>query len=547
MKTKLPVYLLGLFLLLISLLGGRAADPLADPASTITPTELRSLLHFVASDEMQGRDTDTPENRLAAHFLALELAAYGMKPAGEDGTFYQHVELVQGMLLPNQNSLRIQNSGPLAKTGVLLEDYYPSALSGNGAVSAPVVFAGYGITAPEYDYDDYQGIGTEGKIVAVLQGEPQPADPMSVFEGLVSSEYSREFHKILNAQERGAVGVLFLTSPYSRSRPGQSVWSEDIEQARYVLAAWTEKIQIPAVYLNEHLTEALLRGQEFDLSEVQRQLDENLSFRAGRPLNSVTASLQTAISRRELSVPNVLALWPGSDPLLSEEIVIVSAHFDHVGVRDGEIFNGADDDGSGTVAVLEIAEAFAAAKDKPKRSILFALWNAEEQGLLGSRYFARHPVRPLEKVAGVFQMDMVGRNQEIPTNSGRRFHGLESETAEENENTLHVLGYSRNSGLVETLTQANQEVGLDLRFELDNHGLNLIRRSDNWPFLIRGVPTLFFTSGLHPDYHRPEDTADRINYEKLARVARLVFKLAHETASRTERFPPSVPARRNGL
>ena len=203
-----------------------------------------------------------------------------------------------------------------------------------------------------------------------------------------------------------------------------------------------------------------------------------------------------------------------------------------MGTQDGEIFNGADDDASGTVGLLEIAEAFAVSPEKPKRSILFAAWNAEEGGLLGSRYYVERPAFPLEKTVALFQMDMIGRDEEITDPQNPRFFGLPKQSAQENRNSLHILGYSRSEELRNLVTQNNQQIGLDLKFQYDHTPANLLRRSDQWPFLSNDVPALFFHTGLHPDYHRPTDTPEKINYPKMEKVVRLVFLCSWAAANR---------------
>ena len=245
--------------------------------------------------------------------------------------------------------------------------------------------------------------------------------------------------------------------------------------------------------------------------------------------------------RSRTPVRNVLAFVEGSDPDLKNELVIVSAHFDHVGSHNGEIFNGADDDASGTVALLEIAEAFALAHEKPRRSVLFAAWNAEERGLLGSWYYTEKPPYPLEKTVALFQMDMIGRNEEVPDPENPRFRGLEKQSAADNTNSLHLLGYSLSRDFQALVTEQNQRIGLDLKLQYDQNPSNLLRRSDNWPFLVSNVPALFFHTGLHPDYHRPTDTADKINYAKLEKVTRLIFLCTWEAADTAT--PPRLNSR----
>jgi len=518
---------------LAALLAGTLADS-APPAAleTITAAEMKSALYFLASDEMQGRAVNTLYNKITSHYLAHRFELMGLQPVTDDG-YFQYFNLLQSELLKS-NSLEIKrsNSSP-SRVAMVKEDFFPSPLSANGKVSAPLVFAGYGITAPEHMYDDYQKLEVPGKIAVVLAGEPGKKDPDSPFDGLLDSEYSDEFYKIINAQTHNAVALIIIQDSSVRprgmnfSRQARSVWPEDPSRAQYTLEqytleVWAEQVKIPVLRVSRGWARVFLQGTPFDLEEIQEKIDQEYQSQ-GFPLPHLEATLETDIARHLTRIRNVLAYLPGSDPILKDEVVIVSAHFDHVGTRDRVVYNGADDDASGTVGLLEIAEAFAVSLEKPKRSILFAAWNAEEQGLLGSRYYVERPVFLLEKTIAVFQMDMIGRDEEISDPQNPRFLGLPRQSAQANRNSLHVLGYSRSEELRNLVTQNNQQIGLDLKFQYDNNPANLLRRSDQWPFLSNDVPALFFHTGLHPDYHRPTDTPEKINYPKMEKIVRLVF------------------------
>jgi Zn-dependent M28 family amino/carboxypeptidase len=209
--------------------------------------------------------------------------------------------------------------------------------------------------------------------------------------------------------------------------------------------------------------------------------------------------------------------------------VLVSAHFDHDGADGPRILNGADDDGSGTVALVDIAEAFALAAQagqRPKRSVIFAAWNSEERGLLGAWAYTEDPIVPLDRIVAVLNMDMVGRDEEVPVGGGGRFRGLEIQTAQSNSNATNILGTVRSPDLRAAFEQANKAIGVELRFRYDNNVSNLMRRSDHWPFIQRGVPGVWVHTGLHPDYHTLYDRPEKINYPKMEKIARLVYQTA---------------------
>ncbi len=536
------------FLSSVALLAGAAPDS-APPAATktITEADLKSTLYFLASEEMQGRELNTLFNKITSNYLAHRFELMGLEPGAPDG-YFQYFNILRAELLDG-NTLEIRSpASPSSTVAVVQEDFVPSPLSANGRVSAPLVLVGYGITAPEHEYDDYQELEVQGKIVVVFDGEPGAKDPDSPFEGILDSKYSEEFYKIKNAQAHNAAGLIIVQNGRGRSlrtnfsRHAQFNWPEDPSRAWHALKVWEEQVRIPVIHVSGELARGLLQSTRVDLREIQRKIDEEYRSQ-GVPLPGVEATLETAIVRSQTRIRNVLAFLPGSDPNLKDEVVIVSAHFDHVGSHDGEVFQGADDDASGTAGLLEIAEAYALSPEKPARSVLFAAWNAEEQRLLGSRYYVERPAFLLEKTIAVFQMDMIGRNEEILDPNNPRFLGLPKQSAESNTNSVHVMGYSRSEDLRNLVTQSNGKINLELKFQYDDTPANLLRRSDQWPFLSHDVPVLFFHTGLHPDYHRPTDRPEKINYSKMEKVVRLVFLCSWAAAHSSP--PPQLNERKN--
>jgi Zn-dependent M28 family amino/carboxypeptidase len=240
------------------------------------------------------------------------------------------------------------------------------------------------------------------------------------------------------------------------------------------------------------------------------------------------AAIRVELTSRRVMAHNVLARVEGSDPTVRHELVVVGAHIDHDGIDGDAIFNGADDDGSGTVAVLEAAQAFAEAARAgwaPRRSVVLALWNAEEKGLLGSTHYTGNVLPAGDRPVANLNLDMIGRHEDIPRQGDPRFGGLPRRTPSQSHRRVHMLGYSLSPDLAELVREEAPRLGLTAAAEYDRHPVNLLRRSDHWPFLLAGVPALFLTTGLHPDYHTPEDDADRIDYDKLEKVARLAFRV----------------------
>ena len=249
---------------------------------------------------------------------------------------------------------------------------------------------------------------------------------------------------------------------------------------------------------------------------------------------NTTATIKASVEHRTVPDRSVVALLEGSDPALKNEYVVVSAHFDHDGADGPRINNGADDDGSGTVGLLEMADAFASAAQagqRPRRSVILAAWNSEERGLLGAWAYTEDPGVPLDRIVAVLNMDMIGRDEEVQPGGGARFRGLDVQTAQSNHNATNIIGTVRSPDLRAAIEKANQGINLDLRFRYDNNASNLMRRSDHWPFIQRGVPGVWVHTGLHPDYHTPYDRPEKINYPKMEKIARMVYQAAWDLAN----------------
>ncbi len=532
-----------------------AAQQHAPQNESIRQQDLRADLFFVAGDSMRGRLTDTEENRATADFIRSRFERMGLKPAGPDHSYFQPYHLMVATL-GEGNGLDVTagdggQSGGAARHLRAGQELYPLRFSASGRASGAVMFAGFGISAPHLQYDDFNA-NLKGQIVLVLDHEPGERDPNSPFDGLVSSESSTAWRKALAAQEKGAVAVLFVSDVHNH--PGaanfegaaRTYWPEKPPRIlNYTLAAWADRIRIPVVQISPALAGSLVAGTNKTLDELSRSAETARGF-TPIALPGARVELHTAVDRHIVPDRNVVALVEGSDPKLKDEWVIVSAHYDHNGADATQIFNGADDNGSGTVALIEIAEAYAlAAKEgrRPKRSVLFAAWNSEERGLLGAWAYTEQPLAPLSTIAAVLNMDMIGRNEEIPPGGGQRFAGLEVQTAESNVNALNLMAFSKVPDITAAVERANAGIGLDLKKRYDNNSSNLVRRSDQWPFLQRGVPAMGFITGLHPDYHTQYDRPEKINYAKMEKIARLVHQVSWDIANADAR--PKPPASRS--
>jgi Peptidase family M28/PA domain len=525
-----------------SLTATTRAQSKAPQNESITKDDLRADLFFLAGDSLRGRLTDTEENRAAADFIRSRFERLALTPAAPGPSYFQPYNLMTASLADG-NALEIAAGEGGARRLRAGQEFYPHRFSASGRASGPLVFVGFGISAPALGYDDYNG-DIKGKVALALDHEPGERDPNSPFDGVVTSEWSTVWRKALAAQEKGALALLFVADVHNH--PGavnfeaaaRTYWPEQTPRIQnYTLASWADRIRIPVAQVSPAIAASLVAGAGRTLDELAKSAE---TARGITPLalGGVRVDLHTAVDRHIVPDRNVVALMEGADPKLKNEWVIVSAHYDHNGADGAQIFNGADDNGSGVVALIEIAEAYAlAAKEgrRPKRSVLFAAWNSEERGLLGAWAYTEQPLAPLASIVAVLNMDMIGRNEEIPVGGGARFNGLEVQTAESNSNALNLMAFSRVPEITAAVEKANAGIGLDLKKRYDNNSSQLLRRSDQWPFLQRGVPAMGFITGLHPDYHTVYDRPEKINYVKMEKIARLVHQVSWDLANQDAR------------
>jgi hypothetical protein len=523
-----------------------AQEAAAPRIDSIKKDDLRADLFFLAGDGMRGRLTNTPENALAADWIKARFERLGLKPAGPNGSYYQPYNLMTATIGAD-NQVAIE-AGARSVRGAG-QDFYPLRFSSSGHASGEVVFAGFGITSPERKYDDYAGGAVKGKIAMVIDHEPGERDANSPFDGLVTAQAANPLLKTLAAQAQGAIGILFVDDVHNHPEEtnfeaaARNYWPERPSRIdSFTLASWMERVRIPAAQISRAFAAQLLGGTGRSLEELSRA-SETPRGGSAVPLG-IRVALTTSVNRHVVPDRNVLAALEGSDPALKNEWIVVCAHIDHNGAEGADIFNGADDDGSGIVGLLEIAEAYAlAAVDgrRPRRSVLFAAWNSEERGLLGAWAYTERPTAPLDRIVAVLNMDMIGRNEEVPVGGGARFRGLDLQTAESNQNAVNVIGTARSPALKAAIEAANRAIGLELKFRYDNNISNLMRRSDHWPFIQRGVPGVWFHTGLHPDYHTVYDRPEKINYEKVEKVARLVYQTSWDLAAADSRPRMTTP------
>jgi len=505
-----------ILLLLAALSVQTAAFQLPDQQTglpSIRADELREKVTYLASRELKGRGDGSPELRIAADYIAGIFKKNGVKPAGDSGTYFQNFQMFTSRL-GTGNHLRVDNADY-----VLSSEYVPHYLSPKGDADGALVFAGYGISVPRLKFDELAGLNLRGRIVVVIDTNPHAEDFRSDFNRVDPDTASSILTKARNVAKAGAVGLIVIQNPrlgnipvpesaatFRPDYPRKDVPMGDMEDP--------QNPKIPVVLMSEQAGRRLVPG----LREIQARIDDTLQpqfLDLGK-----RASLSVNIQRVPFTTQNVVGIIEGRDPRLRREVVIVGAHYDHDGEYNGQIWPGADDNASGTAGVLELAEAFGNGGMVPARSILLCAFAGEEKGEVGSQHYADHPALPLDRTVAMLQMDMIGRNEEHPAD---RSLMRERETSAQNANMVNFVGSMFSSDLKKAIEAANEAIGLELKFRYDDTPENLLRRSDQWAFLEKGIPSLFVHTGEHPDYHRPTDTADKINYQKMEKIVKLIY------------------------
>lgn len=487
---------------------------------------MRADIAFLSAEVLEGRKSLQRGSDIAVQFLAAEFAKAGLNPANGD-SYLQPFSLIEYRTKTRRLALRRGGSQQEYQSGRDFTGSFPRDVT----VEAPVAFAGYGITAPEFGYDDYAGLDARGKIVLIFDHEPQENDPKSVFYGLGNTRHASPQLKLLNAQRHGAVGVLAVAEPNRRhpsnlERMARVPGGQERAVSPSAQALADSGRRIPVFSLSDAVAAELLAPSGKKPGDLQSQIDASLkpaSF--GLPESSIQMEVATAESRQGTTA-NVVGLLEGSDPKLKHETVLLTAHYDHLGLRGDKVLPGADDNASGTAALLELARAFASHPQRRKRTLLFIAFGAEEAGLLGSYYYTAHPLRPLRSTRAVINLDMIGRDEQPSAQT----KGL-IQIAEDTSNELNLIGLKGSPGLRAAIERQNRKVGLRLNYKWeDDAALNVLWRCDHFPFLLEEVPAVWFFNGFTPDYHQPSDTIEKINFVKMEKIARLAYLVVRELA-----------------
>jgi hypothetical protein len=465
---------------------------------------------YLAADALGGREIGSPGIVTAEDYIAETFNGFGLENY-PGATRFLGFPLYTDGYDGSRSRLTIHTDGSEVH-GALGRDFRVFPFSSPGTVAAPLVFAGYGITAPEYGYDDYEGLDVTGKLALVLRYEPEEADPDSVFAGTRTTEHSYFVRKAQRARENGAAGMVLVTNalhhdPYEDLRP----------RRRYALDpadlpgedSDTDESPLVAVHVSQALARAAMSESDLSLKAVQRAVDGGSTPASLQlQLPKVTLILKRQAEPGRIPVRNVAGVVRGTDPTLSDEWIIVGAHHDHLGAYDApadSVYNGADDNASGTAAVLALADHFSRPDRRPKRSMLFVTFTAEEVGLWGSRWLAERMRSDGLHVALMVNLDMIGRNPGKP---------------------VQIFGQGTLPQLRELVETRNTELGLALRFHDQ-----VPENSDHAPFHRDGVPVISLFTGVHEDYHGVGDSAGKLDYLRMTRIVRLVAAVLETVAS----------------
>jgi Zn-dependent M28 family amino/carboxypeptidase len=489
----------------------------ADSKAQLSTERISKHVAFLASDNLQGRRAGTEFADQAAAYIEKEFKSYGLK-ASPSGAFLQPFNFVASVKLGAGNSFQVKTVTG-ARSLKVEQDFMPLAFSPSDPAAGEFVFAGYGISAPELQFDSYAGVDPKGKIVMILRGSPDGDNPHGRF-----AEYTQPGLEIqtktLKAREKGARGVVFVSA--------EQVFAHDrLSRLRHDLNFLDSGI--PTTVISRSAAAAILASTNTPLADLEAKANEPGSSRS---IAGLTIDFKTDVVKVPGKSSNVAGVLPGSDPQLASEYVIIGAHYDHLGLGgteslaanpEGQIHHGADDNASGTTGLLELARVLAAERSKIKRSIVFVAFSGEELGLLGSSAYTKNPVVPLASTVAMLNMDMIGRLR-----NGSLFVGGVG-TSPIWKPLLEKLNGAASA------SASPHGNGSGSRFQL-SYGEDGFGPSDHQSFYVKDLPVLFFFTGTHDDYHKPTDTADKINAEGLKQVAELVQEIAIAVANEPQRI-----------
>ncbi|TAL59897.1 MAG: M28 family peptidase [Bacteroidetes bacterium] len=529
MTTTVPVYLY--------------SQKFPGSVNQITSSDLESYITFLASPLLKGRLNGDEGLEIAAQYIASQAKLTGLKPANGN-SYFQPYNVLKKSMDPDKTSIQVISD---SKDTVIIRDpmfqLIPTGPS-DLILDGEVVFAGYGIKADKYKYNDFENLKTEGKILLVMNRAPMSADgKKSKFEEPAWSSGMGFQIKLTTLLYSKAKAILIVTDPksgfrsFEEANPGIAGYiksaitlkSDKEEKTNPFMAAMPKLI-----FINRSVADALLKGSGYSLEELQNSIDSTLqphSFIIPDKLLKIT---EVSVSEDKV-LKNVAGYLEGSDPVLKNEVVIFSGHYDHIGASGIKVNTGADDDASGCAALLSMAKAFQSLGKKPLRSVLFLWVSGEEIGLFGSKSYVNNPLFPLDKTVADLNMDMIGRDKELADST--------SETPMTGPNSVFVIADNQSKDLIKIADEIDSKTPLNFDYSLSgrNHPLQLFSRSDHYNFAQKNIPVLCFTTGIHSDYHTPGDVIEKIDFKKMETITRTMYKIGYAVANRKTRLVVDNP------
>jgi len=507
--------------------------------ATVRADDLQKWLSYLASDELEGRATFSEGLGLAAAYLAEQLRSWGVKPGGDNGSYFQRVRVL-GVKSANHSTLTVEVNGQTRtfKDGEGVT--FPKNVGGKRSFNVDQVeFLGYGLDAPLANHNDYAGKDVKGKAVVFLGGN----GPKGLGTEFRRALFGRSRYALEQRQAAASIGVGGGGFGGRQGGGSGGAGRGGVEQGDFITVQRLDHPISPAVTGQDDFFEFLFSNADVKYAELKEKAakQEPLpSFTLKGVKLSFNLDADYQVVRTQFT-RNVVGVIDGTDPKLKDTYVLFSAHYDHVGYAEGEvvqgarqgavgpvtkgavedrIWNGADDDGSGSVTTLGLAKAFATGP-KPKRSLMFLWFAGEERGLWGSRYNADYPTAPIDKIVADLNMDMVGRDRDDKAEEANSVYLVGSDRI---STELHNITVDANAGLAKPLK-------LDFEMNDPTDLEQVYYRSDHYSYAAKGIPIVFFTTGLHPDYHHNTDSVEKINFEKMARVGQLVYETGRRVAN----------------
>ncbi len=518
-KRAIALLMVAALMLASAALAANLPLPTAESTSSITARDLKKHLSFLASDELGGRYTLSPSNRVAARYLASQLEAYGYRGGARDGSYFQRVPLSYREVDRQSSHVTLNIGG--TKREFNYADAFLADVPTDMNIGGGLVFVGYGVSSPKNNYDDYAGLKVKGNIVVMATGMPDSISNVRLSdveqgESAALAHGSTAVIRIPDAQTLLSWDQLkvFLIGQQLGLPPRKTVSGKTLPE----ITAGPELIKAIARTIGKDSSDLVAPANKIKPSEL-----------------ATSAEIKLRVEVKEAPpAQNVVGILDGADQRLKEEYVVFSAHYDHLKTTDkGEVYHGADDDGSGTVSVLEIAQAFSVGP-RPKRSILIVFHTGEELGLFGSEYNTDYePVVPLQKLVADFNIDMVGRSRP-PGDDDPRDARLTD------KDSIYIIGADK---LSTELNKLNEETNLatsrlkfDYTYNDEKNPERFYYRSDHYNYAKHGIPVIFYFTGVHRDYHRTSDVVEKIDFEKMERIDRMVFATGWRVANLDHRL-----------